>query len=231
MEGGRHKLATGWCGVFFLHSELHSKVDLVLVLAACWFTFASNAVMPAHSADWMGAPEPEVQAGMPWISVCWVRHCLWVLHGKNAAKSRWCPPWTQRTLDLGYFWNLGTSLLFMHVHNLFYNITDSPQQSCNDALLHTSLLRCTFISFACKVHISETTMSAYTYDCLYMWSSFPHVAKHCSLAGNRWLRWFFSVYWFSSPGFDFLEAGWWAITTASPSSWPPLERVRVPTGG
>ena len=47
---------------------------LGLVLAACWFTCATNAVMPPHSTDWMGAQKPKVQ-GMSWMPVCWVRHC------------------------------------------------------------------------------------------------------------------------------------------------------------
>ena len=35
------------------------------------------------------------------------------------------------------------------------------QQSCNDVFQHASLLYCTFVIFACKVHVSERAKSAY----------------------------------------------------------------------
>ena len=48
---------------FVLHSELHSKVSGARVgcvlIYVCFY-----AVMPSHSADWMGAPKSKVQ-GMP----------------------------------------------------------------------------------------------------------------------------------------------------------------------
>ena len=48
---------------------------LELVLAACWCKYACvKCGHASQSADWMGAPKPKVH-GMPWMPVCWVRHC------------------------------------------------------------------------------------------------------------------------------------------------------------
>ena len=60
---GRHKLATGWYGVLFCVPSC--TIFPGLVLAACWFKFASNWSCLRPSADWMGAPRPTIQ--MPWM--------------------------------------------------------------------------------------------------------------------------------------------------------------------